>query len=705
MQRDRKQFDLRPVVRMLLAGSCLVAGPVLAQDTAAGAGRDAAASDSDIIVTAQRREESLLRVPVSITVLGGEALDSSTASGVTEALRAVPGVSTLLSYQGGGTLVTIRGISAGQALFNGAGTVGYYIDAVPFGGVKSAIAPDTSAFDLERVEVLRGPQGTLYGASALNGVVRILTAPADASGFAMKARVSGATTKGGDGSFRADVAANVPVIEDKLAVRATAGYQREGGWIDTGFGDNVNAGDIWNMRLRVNATPTERLSVELSGWISRSDFGGPATGETQDSSSTAFPQPIENGFDFAGAKVAYEFDAFTVNSATSYLTYRSQSIIDFTPFAGFNSQLTTDLGIEVFTQEVSLNSNGDGPWRWSVGGIYREGTERLAQTIPEFGVDIGNFNRSVSWAGFGEITRVFADGRFELTGGLRVFEDRISQESRATAGGPVVSVPDAKANATTPRVVATWFPSETATVYASYSQGFRSGAPQATAATSVPPARPDRLHNYELGTRGTLFDGLMAFDAAAFYIYWQDVQQNITVIENGIPFSATINGEAASGFGADASVTLRPAPGLNISGSFGWNDITLNGDVFSGGVLLFAKGSRLNFSPEYTATIAGDYAHDIGGDLTARFSASGTFTSGQVTRVLLGSAVSEGRTGDVFIPRASIALESRAGWTATLYGDNLTNFSSPIAPGFGAFEQYLSQARPRTFGVQFEYRY
>lgn len=705
MRLDGRLTGVSRLTIILIASCCLLASPANAQATSTQAKADDAGSEGDIVVTAQRREEQLQRVPVSITVLGGDALDSATSSGVTEALRSAPGVSTLQSYQGGGTLVTIRGVTAGQALFNGAGTVGYYVDNVPFGGVKSAVAPDTSAYDLERVEVLRGPQGTLYGASALNGVVRILTAPADSNSFDFKSRVSGATTKGGEASFRSDLAVNIPIVKEKLAVRATAGYQREGGWIDTGFAKDTNSGDIWNFRLKVNATPTERLAVELSGWVSRSDFDGPSTGETRNFSSTAFPAPLQNRFDYAGGKVSYEFDSFSVSSATSYLRYNSQSVIDFTPFATVNSRLTTDLGIRVFTEELSISSNGSGPWRWSVGGIYREGKEILQQTIPEFVFSSYTFNKSISKAAFGELTRVFDDGRFELTGGIRVFRDRISQRSSQPIGAPATVVPSSRAKATTPRVVATWHPTERSSVYASYSQGFRSGSPQATSSSLIPPARPDRLNNYEVGAKGTVLDGLLTFDAAAFYIDWQDVQQNVTVTIDGLPFSATINGTSASGFGADASVVVRPVANLSLSGSFGWNDITSDGEVLSAGVVLFSKGSRFNYSPKYTGTVGIDYSHRVSDRLTGRISASGTYTSGQIVRVLLGNAVSQGRSGDVFIPRASLALESKDGWTATLYGENLSNFRGAIAPGFGAFEQYLSRARPRTIGLQLEYKY
>lgn len=112
----------------------------------------------EVVVTAQRREEQLQEVPISISVIGGDALDKSTAQGVTEALNQVAGVATTVGYQGGGTQVAVRGVTAGGALFNGSSPVAYYLDAVPFGLVKTAIAPDSNPYDLRQIEVLRGPQ-------------------------------------------------------------------------------------------------------------------------------------------------------------------------------------------------------------------------------------------------------------------------------------------------------------------------------------------------------------------------------------------------------------------------------------------------------------------------------------------------------------------------------------------------------------------
>ncbi len=164
------------------------------------------------MVTAQKRTERLQDVPISITVLNGGDLDRSTVDGVMDALRGVPGVAPSVNVFGGSSNVSIRGVSAAGPQYFGSSPVGYYVDSVPFGLVKSAISPDSSAYDLERVEVLRGPQGTLYGASAQAGVVRVLTNDPVMNEFDFKERASVSDTEYGGVNYRTDTAVNLPAF-------------------------------------------------------------------------------------------------------------------------------------------------------------------------------------------------------------------------------------------------------------------------------------------------------------------------------------------------------------------------------------------------------------------------------------------------------------------------------------------------------------
>ena len=130
---------------------------------------------------------------------------------------------------------------------NGSSTTGYYLDSVPLGFVKSSITPDPDAYDLQRIEVLRGPQGTLYGAGGENGLVRILTNEADVDKFDLKGRATGSATDGGGANYRGDVAVNVPIVPGQLAIRAVVGYSDLGGWVDQPVRkDGLRDADLYN---------------------------------------------------------------------------------------------------------------------------------------------------------------------------------------------------------------------------------------------------------------------------------------------------------------------------------------------------------------------------------------------------------------------------------------------------------------------------
>ena len=162
-----------------------------ADSNEATAGPDAL---EEIVVTAQKREQRLQDVPIGITVMRGSTLDNSSAVSFLDALGSVPGVAITgtqnAAFQGGGAQLSIRGVTASAPSLAGTSPVAYYLDGVPFGLVKSAVVPDLAPYDLDRVEVLRGPQGTLYGASAEDGVVRVITSRADLHNFDIKTRVS-----------------------------------------------------------------------------------------------------------------------------------------------------------------------------------------------------------------------------------------------------------------------------------------------------------------------------------------------------------------------------------------------------------------------------------------------------------------------------------------------------------------------------------
>ena len=676
-----------------------------AQAADSGASKERVKALEEVIVTAQRRAEVLQDVPIAITVMSGEKLDTQTFEGVSEALRNVPGVTTGQALQSGGTQLTLRGVTAGGAVFNGSSPIAYYLDSAPFGLVKSAIVPDSDTYDLERIEVLRGPQGTLYGATAQNGVVRIITHDADLDAFDLKARTSVSSTEEGGENYRGDVAVNVPLIQDKLAVRVVGGYQDQSGWVDSPIQEDLNDAQLRNVRVKVNAQPTENFRVGLSAWNSKSDYGAPSVG-TDELLMLGREEDIEIEYDLYSLKLDYDFSGFSITSATSYLDYGTDSAIDLSFGAGDPVLLTTDMNSKVVTEELTLNSDKEGDWRWSLGAMYRDGEDDLVQTAIFF-PEINFSDTSKSTALFGELTRVLADGHFEVTAGLRHFEDKVEQIENLPFDGdfsrPLRRV-SKTFDADSPRFVLTWLPTDGFTAYASYAEGFRSGFNQnANVAADFPPVDADNLKNYEIGIKGVTTGGVFSYDAALYYIDWQDVQQTLTVPFNGAEVTALVNGESASGMGFDLGMTLHPTDSLGMSLAFSWNDLQMDADIVSDGTVMFHEGDRLNWSPELTVSGSIDYTMPLSGGYEALFATSGYYTSEQSIHSVSGGAplLQEGDT--LLVARVTLGLNAPNHWSASLFADNVNNERGTAIQSAVPF--WSPRLRPRTYGLQLEYRF
>jgi iron complex outermembrane recepter protein len=670
----------------------------------------------EIIVTAQRRNERLEDVPVSISVLGGDELDAASAESLNDALVRVPGVYGFDSHQNGGTKFSVRGVTSNGSQFNGASTVGYYLEEIPFGFVKFASSPDANAYDLERVEVLRGPQGTLYGASALNGVIRIVTADADLNDFGFKTRASTSTTEGGGGSYRGDAAINVPLVAGKLGARATVGYADLGGYIDQpAIGrTNANSSELKSLRLKINAKPVDNLSVELMTWFNRDDFGAPSTGNEQLINVGTIDQPISRDYDALGLVADYAFSWGNLLSATSYMKFESTGVLDIGPGV---ATLETDIMADTFSEEIRLTSNQDGSLRWSLGGIYREEDDGFFQSLVPIFARSGGPLESQSYALFGEATYSFG-GRLDLSAGLRYFEDRVTQRTTLDDGAaPVEPLNiEARFDSLTPRAVLAWHPTERSTIYASYSQGFRSGFPvDPSGVTSllgpgaeefVQPVHEDLLTNYEIGMKGSVLDGRISLDSSAYYIDWDDAVQVVAVNILGGAASVTIpiNSEGISGFGADVGVSAEVTKNLTLGASLSWNDLAFDKDVVSStatsSTVLYREGARPPESPKETIGAFASYAMPLSGGYELELSTSAAYNS----RV----SISNGRGGLLMGEEfrniaARISFVSPFGWTMAVFGENLANENPVLRPQ--SVPNFESRVRPRTVGLQFEYRY
>lgn len=677
----------------------------------------------EVVVTAQKRAERLKDVPISVSVLGGRDLDRSASSNLKDAVQSVPSIDFANGggYVAGG-MISLRGVANSQYREGGASTVAYYVDGTPYGLIRSAIVPlDSNLYDLERIEVLRGPQGTLYGASALNGVIRVLTKEANADTFELKGRTFFSGTQGGGDNYGADVALNAPIVKDKLGVRLSVGYHDDSGWIDSPVKEDVNSSISKTYRLKVHARPTDTVAINLSAWHLASDSQAPGLSDDQQRITVEQPEPSEVVYDVYGLQMTKKFSAFSISSTTSYLDIDNNAVLDGAAVL-FPVTLLTGIASKIVTEELNVVSTLDGPWRWSAGAFYRDAKDKTVQVVDSYDPDdlysfINNdyTDTSESYAVFGELARRFGN-KIEFGVGLRYFKDK--QSTRIDSD--YIDLPQTKfrseADALTPRAVLSWFPTPVHTFYASYSEGFRSGLVQAPNVQAVypnfTPADPDKLHNYELGAKGSFFNGALSYEAATYYMQWKDVQQVLSVLlPNGFATGAVVNGTGASGLGVEFSVLARPTDALELGVNFSWNGLEFDDDVIDGdGVRVFPKGGRLQASPEYTVGGSAGYSFPLGSNgWRGKIALSGNYKSEQDFYPYF--TVPYHRQGDSRFDggRLSFTTELPNRWTVNTFVENLTNRYDSDMPilleGEPADTEWRGRSRPRTIGVQVEYRY
>lgn len=722
----------QPLVRRrsypLFAAVSFICASSLAQTAAAASGDKAELNKpvEEVLVTAQRRQESLQDVPISITVLGSEQLDRA-GGGVLDELRRVPGIAGL-SIEGGteSTTLSVRGVTSTGSQFSGTSTVGYYLDSVPFGFVRQASVPDSNPYDLQRVEVLRGPQGTLYGVNAANGVVRVLTQDPNLDDFEAKIRVATSTVEDGGQGYRGDAAVNIPLIPGRLAARGVIGYDDSPGWIDAPFDDDINDRQASNARLKLLGAPTDNLSIGLMVWHSESTAdSGSASFEDRTARAVA-PGNSEAEYDLYALTVEYEFPHFIFTSSSSLMEFANDAAAP--PQSVTGTSLISHFSSEVFAQEVALSSTSEGPWKWSLGGIYRDVNDLVTQNIINVQTGVGVFanpnglgykDLSESYAVFGEVTRSFFNGQFDVTAGLRYFEDQngVRQtENLVDAAAPLI-VTDAKFEQVSPRLVLTWHASESLTAYASYAEGFRSGFGQSPTALAVAPTLPavneDNLVNYEVGIKGNAFGRMLLFEAAVYYIDWEDTQIGLRIPVPGTTttLAALVNSEGANGPGAEAGVTFQLTDfDIGVNGS--WSGLGAAADtstiVGTTTVLLIPEGDRFPTSPEWTANLFADYRFALG-SFDASVSGGLSYVSEMASYLTRSTppGVVVDFSDEALIASANFAVTAPSGWTASLFVENLTDENVIVSPGavLGSITGERQRNRPRTIGLQFEYQY
>jgi iron complex outermembrane receptor protein len=610
---------------------------------------------AEIIVTAQKREERLQDVPVPVTAVDTSALAQVGQNRIQDYFATVPSLNVDAGDSGQQSL-SIRGISTGGGTNP---TVGVTIDEVPYGsstifGLGNLLFPDIDPSDLARIEILRGPQGTLYGASSIGGLINFVTLDPSTSEVSGRAQVLGSDVENGGLGYGVRAAVNVP-LSDTVALRASGFTRRDPGYIDnvtTGESD-VNRVDVYGGRLSALWHPSEDLSLKLSALLQTTIGDGTAAVDT----NSTLQEPVygdlkqarmpgtegyseKTGFYTATFKA--KFDNMSLVSLSGYSTSRYSQIADSTyslgglaqsgiPGSGFNGFGVSGASegnffdTNKFSQELRLSSINGHALDWLVGAFYTHESSPADQNYvannPTTGAPVGvmiNFHEPstlTEYALFGDLTVHFTD-RFDVQFGGRESENK--QMYNETDSGPLVPgygegpspyvqpTERTEGNAFTYLVTPRFKVSPDIMIYARLASGYRVGGLNLEAQLFGVPSqyKPDKTNNYEVGIKGDLFDRMLTVDASAYYIDWRDIQ---IYLENPLTMGAYYqNGGTAKSEGLELTVQARPARGLTIAAVAAVDNAELTQNLPSAGSAVGFAGDSLPFSSRFSGSLSVD---------------------------------------------------------------------------------------------------
>jgi len=662
-------------------------------------GRGSEQNIDEVVVTARKREERLLDVPMAVTAFTGEALEKRGAADLGDFLQEAPGVNlydNVIGYK-----VSIRGVSTSL----GANENGYYLDELPFTGVTVPINPDVRAWDLERVEVLRGPQGTLFGEGSMGGTVRILTRDPKFNDWQASALVNGSDTSGGGTNHGYKAMLNIPLVDDRLALRLNGTKEKFDGWIDDSVtgAKNINTQDVTTYRAKLRLKATDRLTLAASYWHFDGEYPRDSGADDDGIAGTGLALASQSKYKLYGATADYDFGPVRL-----FYSYANNSfeLAQSGPFLG--GTLIGNIDIDVKSQELRLSSTGQGPWAWTFGGYRREAQRVDGFAFALFGIDSGSATDATSEALFGEATYSMSNVPIDLTLGLRGVREKLDG-LETNAGIPGTPVDDTY-KSTNPRAIIAWRPTQDWRVYASAAKGYRSGQlqPSVSLALAGPlgidlPAtlQDDSIWSYELGTKASLAEGRATVEAAVYRSKWKDVTVRIPL--GTTSFNGLINSKGTDTQGVEASLTLQMTSAMRLNVGASYSDATFAGDVPGTGI---RDGRPVDDHAKRTASASLDYSRSVFGNLQGsarigvQYNSKRDFPSFGPPLYLPGDSIT------TFAAR--VGLESGE-WGAFLYGDNLTNEDGATSPRLvttpGVTPALAGRLRPRTIGVEIRYNF
>jgi len=728
--------------------STKVVAQTAAQAETAGQPFGAAASDNglaEVIVTATRRSESIQNVAGQVTALTSGALTQINARDFNDFAGFVPGLS--FSSTGPSTnLLVIRGITTGSQLSS---ATGVYLDDIPLGASTSNgigyQSLNVNVFDLNRVEVLNGPQGTLYGATSLGGTVKYITNLPDLKSFRFEAGAQVSSTEHGGINHAYTGMVNLPFGNGIGAVRID-GYQV----YDSGYAkdpvyhrDNQGWDRSEGGRISLLLQPTDELDIRLNASTQHIPsesadvaFRDPVTRRpTYGTYDQAYPtfQPSNYSLTLYSATLSYDMpwakltsiSGYQVNNGTSNT---DDSLIYDAALAAFGAgadpwSLYVNTTTKKFTEEVRLASHENDYFQWLVGGyLNNERTDEIVDLF-DFANPGGTFfglspftsylpSTYREYAAYADGT-VFITKQFELGLGVRYSKQRQAYEETvsgllATGSAYVLTPPVATSDQSvvTYLINPKYHITDDVMVYARAASGFRPGGPNFVLSPGLgnPTFAPDRLWNYEVGEKSAFLDKRATLDFDLYDILWKDIQ--VTVNNGGV--NQLENAGIARVTGAELAFNYRVLPALTLGGSAAYTDARLTSSAPVIGVK--NPGARLPLSPRYNFALVGSYNFSIVENYSGALNATDRWVGERLAG--FGTPISpQYRLASYNITDVNLSVDAPHGLEYGLFVRNVFDKAGEVSASVLANEYNPASpvpvvlAQPRTVGLSVKYKF
>lgn len=674
----------------------------------------------DLTVTTTRRPSLVSRTPASVSVVSGLELASARIESLSDLAPEFAGV-TVTNLGPGRNKVLVRGLSDGAFTGRTQSTVGLYLDDTPI--TYNAPDPDLRLVDVDRVELMRGPQGPLYGLGSMGGIVRVVTRKPDLSRFSASGAIGGAVTQSGDPSYSLDGVVNLPVVPGRVALRGVAYRETAGGYVDNIRLNlkNVNQNERVGGRLMaaVQVAPDWQFSlggVRQSMHSDDSQYIQGGLGGLRRDTRVREPNDSDYAQAYASLEGAFPWAKLRITAALSDHFYGTRSDAS-NGLAIFVSQarmgtFDQDYRIQLAMAEAVLTSAGSGRLQWLAGVFASRTREAMYLDISEitpagrrqlFGEE--RHDQLGEVAIYGEASYALTP-RLTLTAGLRGFHAWLDTDSiRHQQAIPLSFVGSLDSAKLSPKAVLSWQHSPTKLFYAQAAQGYRTGGFNTTgriaqqfnaSRTGNQPNRqyrPDTVWSFEAGTKMSFHDRRWELRLAAFYTDWRDVQSD-QFLNSGLPYTANVGRAVNTGLEGEAAYRLG-------------STLTLRANALAAGPQLTERDptypARPNASlpavPRYSAAISGEWRPQLRSGLTGVFYGRVGYVGASI---LTYQEQAASKMGNYVTARIAAGVET-ARWRLTAYVDNPADaegdtfaFGDPFTQGR---VRQSTPLRPRTVGL------